>query len=181
MLFQYYLLSTDRSVSCFTHLYLLLLHLWIESQQRHELGCQVLFLTCFLFFSSLPPWSQSKINSECSHSKQCKKSVILFSCWSHDTISSSKERVGSSLSNDATVPKQINLLWKFQEPAAPSSEGRSFVYRVVLLPDWCTNRGSANANWHLSYLAKKRKKNPLWRFLMRKAAILIRCPCCIAF
>lgn len=124
-------------------------------------------------FSGFSSRSQSQIYFERSHSEHThtqKKCIILFSCQSHEKIFSPKEQVRSSLSNDAIVSKQINLLWKLQGPAALSSEDISFVYWVVLLPDWCTNRGSANASWHLSYMQKKEKKIPLRCFLMREAA-----------
>lgn len=99
-------------------------------------------------------WAQS-LWTQTRTEKKCR---ILFSCRSHEKIFSPKEQVRSSLSNDAIVPKQINLLWKLLEPAALSPDGISFVYWGVLLPDWCTNRGSANASWHLSYLQKREER-----------------------
>lgn len=75
---------------------------WIEPPWRLELGCQVVFLTCFFPPFSVFSQSQSQINFEHSHSEHAhttkKKSVILFSCRSHEKISSPKEQVRSSLS-----------------------------------------------------------------------------------
>lgn len=167
--------------------YIVLLLLMIETQRRPELACQVVFLTCFSlqwFFFPISVsdkfWAQSLWTHEHTHTQE--KYIILFSCRSHEKIFSPKEQVRSSLSNDAIVSKQINLLWKSQGPAALSSEGISFVYWVVLLPDWCTNRGSANGSWHLSDLQKKKRKfhcGVSW--WGRQRWILIPCPRSIAF
>lgn len=162
------------SGSCLTHLRSLLLLLldWASVATRTRLpsGVSDMFffpLQCFFPISvSDKFWAQSLWTR--THNEKEYNPFFLPVTWEDFQFKRASEIL--SLSNDATVPKQINLLWKFQEPAALSSQAISFVYRVVLLPDWCANRGSANASWHLSYSQKKKIKNPLWCFLMRKPA-----------